>query len=173
MGIISVLGLGPSKDLFKPEGFNKIIGVNDIWRFYKTDVIVCLDREKAFTSERLKVINESKPEAFYSQVVNWDKRDDFIKINISPGYPEKICILDRNLMAKSYCSPFVACQVAFWYYEAIEIHLYGIDMINHPHLNGTLCSKIKTHFKNLAAALEEKGCKMIVHGKGILTKHFT
>ena len=170
MGVIAIIGLGPSKDLFKPEGFDKTIGVNDIWRFYKTDVIVCLDREKAFTSERLKVINESKPEAFYSQVVNWDTRPEFIKINISPGYPEKICILDRNLMAKSYCSPFVACQIAFWFYGATEIHLYGIDMTNHPHLNGTLCGKIKTHFKNLAIALEEKGCKMIIYGNGILTE---
>jgi len=168
--IIAVVGLGSSRDLFKPEGFDKIIGVNDIWRFYKTDVIVCLDREKAFTPERLKVINESKPEAFYSQVVNWDKRDDFVKINIKEGYPEKICILDRNAMAKSYCSPFVACQVGFWYYGATEIHLFGIDMTNHPHLNGILCAKIKTHFKNLAAALEKKGCKMIIHGNGILTE---
>jgi len=168
MGIIAIIGLGPSKDLFKPEGFDKTIGVNDIWRFYETDVIVCLDREKVFIPDRLKVIKESRPEAFYSQIVNWDTRDDFVKINIRPGYPDSICILDRKLMVKSYCSPFVACQVGFWYYDATEIHLFGIDMTNHPHLNGSLCGKIKTHFKNLARALDEKGCKLIVHGDGIL-----
>ena len=170
MGIVAILGLGPSRELFKPDWYDTVIGVNDIWRYFQTDAIVCLDHEKVFTPNRLKVIRESKPDAFYSQIVNWDTRDDFVKINIRPGYPENICILDRNLMVKSYCSPFIACQIAFWYYDATEIHVFGVDMINHPHLNGTLCSKIKVHFKNLGIALNEKGCEMIIHGNGILTK---
>ena len=169
MGLVAVLGLGPSKELFTGEGFDTVIGVNDIWRFYHTDVIVCLDREKAFTPDRLKVIKESKPKAFYSQVINWDYRDDFQPIKIQPGYPESGCRLDPVYMAKSYCSPFVACQVAYWYYGATEIHLFGVDLINHPHLNNVLCTKIILHFGHLRKALKEKGCDMIVHGKGILT----
>jgi len=171
MGIIAIVGLGPSKHLFKNDltKFDKTIGVNDIWRFHETDVIVCLDHPTGFTPDRLKVINNSKPEAFYSQAVIWDTRDDFVQIKIRQGYPESICILEPYLMAKSYFSPFVACQVGFWYYGATELHLFGIDMTNHPHLNGDLCRKLKGHFRHLKTALGAKGCQVIVHGNGILT----
>ena len=172
MGKIAVLGLGPSKELFNHvlNDFTNVIGVNDIWRFYKTDAIVCLDYPRVFTPDRIKVINESKPEAFYSQMVIWDTRPDFKKINITPGYPDLICNIDGPEYQKSYCSPFVACQVAFKVYGASEIHLYGVDMKNHPHLDRDLCKSIKIHFSHLKKALELKDCKLIVHGSGILTE---
>ena len=168
MGKVAVLGLGPSKDLFSPADYEISIGVNDIWRFYKTDAIVCLDYPRVFQGERLKVIEASKPEAFFSQLVIWDTRPDFKKINIAPGYPELTCNISGVEYQKSYCSPFVACQVAFKVYGATEIHLYGVDMINHPHLDKALCVKIKLHFSHLKKALEAKDCKLIVHGSGIL-----
>jgi len=164
---IAVLGLGPSLNLFNYTDFELSIGVNDIWRFHKADVIVCLDKFSAFTPERLKVIHESKPKAFYSQIVIWDTRTDFIKINLQPGYPDHICKIGP-VFQKSFCSPFVACQVAYWHYGATEIHLFGVDLLNHPHLDQALCAKIKIHFRHLKRALDEKGCQMIVHGKGIL-----
>ena len=171
MGKIAVFGLGPSLCLFDYvlNDFDKIIGVNDIWKYYKTDVIVCLDKPRVFAGERLKVIESSRPEAFYSQLVIWDTRPDFKKINILPGYPDLICKIDGADYQKSYCSPFVACQVAYKVYRATEIHMYGVDLTNHPHLDKALCSKIKLHFSHLRKSLELKGCKLIVHGSGILT----
>lgn len=171
MGKIAIIGLGPSKDLFLTSfKFDKTIGVNDIWRFYKTDAIVCLDKPRVFTPDRLQIINNSKPEAFYSQLVIWDWRKDFKLINIVPGYPELICILDGKNYQKSYCSPFVAVQVALYEYSATEVHLFGVDLVNHPNLDKALCDKIKIHFGHLRKALKEKGCDLIVHGNGILTK---
>lgn len=172
MGKVAVLGLGPSRELFEPyvaAQYEATIGVNDIWRFYKTDAIVCLDYPRAFTPDRMRVITESRPEAFYSQVVIWDTRPDFKKINIIPGYPEQACSIDGPDYQKSYCSPFVATQIAFKIYAAREIHLYGVDLTNHPHLDRKLCDKIKIHFSNLKRALELKDCKLIIHGDGILT----
>jgi hypothetical protein len=168
MAKIAILGLGPSLKEFDPLEFDLSIGVNDIWRAVKTDIVVCLDPEKNFTPDRLKVINDCKPQAFYSQIVNWDFRPDFKKINILAGYPDRYCNLDLSGFNKSYCSPFVACQIAWKYHGATEIHLFGVDMINHPHLDHSLCEKIKVHFRHLKVALEQKGCQLIVHGEGIL-----
>jgi hypothetical protein len=166
---IAVLGTGPSLANFCKEDFELSIGVNDIWRYVQSDVIVCLNHIKEFKADRLKVINESKPQAFYSQMVIWDTRQDFKKIDFIPGYPDQICHLDLPQFQKSYTSPFVAVQIAFKYYNATEIHLFGVDMINHPFLNKDLLGKIKIHFQNLKIALAKEGCEMIVHGNGILT----
>ena len=173
MGKIAVLGTGPSINLFgkeEPIKFDLTIGVNDIWKYVKSDVVVCLDRFSAFTPDRLKVINECKPKAFYSQIVMWDKRPDFRKIEFQPGYPDRICNLDINQLPKSYCSPFVACVIAVKYYCADEIHLFGVDLRNHPHLNGPLLEGVKKHFRNLKVSLTQKNCRLIVHGTGILTE---
>jgi hypothetical protein len=164
----AVLGLGDSLKNFNASDFDLSIGVNDIWRHVKTDVVVCLDYPNIFPFDRLKVINECKPKAFYSQIVKWDTRPDFVKINLTDDYPNNICNLDLPKYYKSYCSPFVAVQIAWKVYFADEIHLYGVDLLNHPHLDQALCAKIKLHFRNLKTALTQKGCDLIVYGSGIL-----
>jgi hypothetical protein len=165
---IAILGLGPSIKEFNTEGFDLSIGVNDIWRYVKSDVIVCLDHPNGFEYDRLNVINESKPQKFYSQMVVWDTRPDFIKIDFIPGYPDISCNLDMVALPKSYCSPFVATVIAYKYYFATEVHLFGVDMVAHPHLDRFLCEKIKIHFQNLKKALKDKNCELVIHGQGIL-----
>lgn len=165
---IAVLGLGDSLAEFSPKEYELSIGVNDIWRKVKTDVVVCLNHPKEFTFERLAVINACIPKVFYSQMVVWDVRPDFVKINLMPGYQDNYCNLDLFVFQKSYCSPFVAAQIAWKYYQATEIHLYGVDLLNHSTLKGELAGKCKRHFSNLKAALKEKGCEIVVHGEGIL-----
>lgn len=165
---IAVLGLGISLKEFDASVFDFSIGVNDIWRVVETDVVVCLDYPSVFPPDRIKVINECKPKAFYSQIVQWDIRPDFVKIELLDGYPDNFCNLDLPKFHKSACSPFVAVEIAWKYYYADEIHLFGVDLVNHPNLNGELCTKIRLHFRNLKVALEKKNCKLIVHGEGIL-----
>jgi hypothetical protein len=164
---IAVCGLGESIKLYTPE-YNLTIGVNDIWRVVKTDVVVCLDNPFVFNPDRLKTINECKPRAFYSQMVIWDTRPDFVKIDFLPGYPDNIVQFETTKLHKSLCSPFVACEIAYKFYFADEIHIFGVDLTNHPHLSGELCAKIVTHFRNLKTALSQKGCELIIHGEGIL-----
>lgn len=165
---IAVLGLGPSLDKFCPNSFDQVIGVNDIWSRYPAPIMVVLNGEHEFIPSRLKVIHESKPDVFYSQMVKWDYRPEFHKLNFLPGYPDNICILDLPSIPRSLCSPFVACVIAWKYYDATEIHVFGVDLTNHPNLNFTLCQKIKHHFHNLQSALQLKGCRIIIHGDGIL-----
>lgn len=164
-----MLGLGQSISLYEENSYDLSIGVNDIWKIVKTDVVVCLNKPNEFIPDRLKWINDSRPEAFYSQAVIWDIRPDFRKIDFIPGYPDRFCKLDSPAYHKSFCSPFVACQVAYKEYHADEIHLFGVDLVDHPHLDKNICAKIKIHFENLNVALKAKGCILMVHGNGILT----
>lgn len=166
---IACLGLGPSLKEFSPEGFDLLIGVNDIWSFVKTDVVVCVNPPKDFSYERLRVICESEPQVFYSHMVIWDSLKDMRKIDILPGFPDDFCDLDNIKFQKSYCSPFIAAQIAYKYYFATEIHLFGCDMTNHPHLDSKLCQLIHRHFVNLKTALKQKGCELVIHGQGILS----
>jgi hypothetical protein len=166
---IAILGLGPSLSLYNPKDFDYAIGVNDIWKHHKTNAIVCVDIRSAFTPERLKWIDNSQPEAFYSQIINYDTRKDFVQIQLMPNYPDHYCNLDTPYINKSLCSPFVACGAAYKYYSPSSISLFGVDMINHKHLDKSMCEKIKIHFGHLKEALAEKNIKFIVHGEGILT----
>ena len=165
---VAILGLGPSIKLFNPLDYQMSIGVNDIWRYHPCEAIVCLNKQSEFNHDRITVINNSKPKAFYSQIANWSIRSDFVKIELTPYFPNKPIDLTIPQIHKSYCSPFVACQIAIKYYRATEIHLFGVDMINHPHLDQGYCTKIKSHFALLAVALRENVCNLIVHGSGIL-----
>jgi hypothetical protein len=167
MGKIAVCGTGPSIELYKPE-YDLSIGVNDIWSKIQTDYIVCLDAKNRFIPERLKTINESKPVKFFSQLTDWSDRSDFQKIELLPYYPVNVCQLNIPQLPKSHCSPFVACVIAFKYFHATEIHLFGVDMVNHPNLKDQTLENIKVHFKNLRIALRQNGCDFVVHGLGIL-----
>jgi hypothetical protein len=166
---VAILGTGLSVNEYLPV-YDFSIGVNDIWKYVKCQAVVCLNPPKDFTPERLKIINECTPEVFYSNMVIWDTRKDFQKIDFEVGYPNIFISLDTHKFWKSYCSPFVACQIAYKYYHATEIHLFGVDLINHPQLDKAICKQIKIHFKNLIKALAEKKCQFIVHGNGILTE---
>jgi hypothetical protein len=117
----------------------------------------------------MQTIDNCQPVAFYSQLVIYDTRPDFVKINLAPGYPDGSCNIDTGFLQKSFCSPFVAVQVAWKYYHAEEVYLFGVDLIDHPNLKADICNKIKIHFQNLKNSLKVKNCRMIVHGSGILS----
>ena len=173
MGQISVLGLGPSLSLYTS---GLAIGVNDIWSKVKTDYLVCVDTKDRFTSERLKTINESNPLKFYSifplkdkpEVTDWSDRPDFQRIELQPDFPKYVCQINIPQLPKSLCSPFVACAIAYKYLQATEINVYGVDLLNHPHLDRDSCDRIKLHFHNLKIALIQNNCQLIIHGDGIL-----
>lgn len=165
---IAVLGLGESLNLFNPSEYDFAIGVNDIWRYYESEEVVCLDHRNKFSADRLMIIDNCKPRVFYSQIINWDTRPDFKLIKLAPYYPVVKCNLDTGYMNKSLCSPFVACEIAYKFHDAQEIHLFGVDLIDHPNLDKYMCERIKLHFRNFKIAFSAKGRELIVHGNGIL-----
>jgi hypothetical protein len=168
---IAVLGLGESLNLYLSEApfkFDLTLGVNDIWRKVCADVVVCLDERDRFSDERLKFIDECRPQHFYSQLDCWAARPDFTRIQLQEQFPDYVCQLDISTVPKSLCSPFVAAAVAYKFHQATEVHLYGVDLINHPHLQAHSCTTIVKHFRSLKTALAMHGCGFVVHGSGLL-----
>ena len=165
---IAILGLGPSLSLFNPVEFDLSIGVNDIWARVKTDIVVCLDARSSFKPQRLEVIENCRPQKFYSQIINYDTHPGFELIKLASYYPDKFCVLDIPEINKSLCSPFVACGIAYKYYNPSEIHLFGVDLTGHAHFDSKQLERIKLHFQNLKLALQNKGCELVVHGDGYL-----
>jgi len=167
---IDILGLGESLSLYKPSQ-NITLGVNDIFRKQNVDYLVCIDKRAAFNDERLKVIDESKPKAFYSQLTEWSNRKDFNKIELQNSYPNIKCNIDLNEYPKSVYSPFVAIAIAFKLFNPKIINLYGVDFKTHIHLSTKdNTDRILKHTQNLKNALSAKGCQLIVFGDGILTR---
>lgn len=168
---IAVLGLGPSLPLFLKDlgQYDLTIGVNDIYKSVHTDYVVCLDYPKKFSPERLKIIMDCWPKGFYSQLPNYSGLPNFVKIELQKTYPDKGCDLKIDPLPKSFCSPFVAVAIAVKYLKATEVHIYGVDFIDHPKLkNLEVLKKMKVHFFNLKVSLQQRGCTMEFHGDGFL-----
>ena len=167
---IAVLGLGPSVVEFmaQPKAYQETIGVNDNWRFWHTDYLVCLDRKEKFNDVRRKVIDESRPRHFYTHLDEWQDRADYRPITLQFGYPQHECVLEGEALPKSLCSPFVACAIAYKLLGANELHMFGVDLVDHPHLRDVSVKHIVKHFVNLQRALILKGARIVVHGKGML-----
>ena len=164
---IAVLGLGESLKLYA-GGYDLAVGVNDIWRAVPADVVVCLDDRARFSDERLKTIDECRPLRFYSQLQCWAGRADYEAIQLQEQFPDYVCQLNISKLPKSLCSPFVATAIAYKLHQATEIHLYGVDLLTHPHLKDNTCRSIFKHFRSLKTALAMNGCQLIVHGNGLL-----
>jgi hypothetical protein len=172
MGIlkVAVLGLGPTLSWYKPNEFDLSVGVNDIWRFHQTSIVVCLDYRGKFTDERFSIIDKCTPNMFVSHLPEYRYRPDFHRINFQNYYPDERVDLEDTLYPKSINSPFVAAVVAFKICHATEIHLFGVDFVDHPKLYGEeKLGKIKLHFKNLKHSLQQCGCELVVRGYGILS----
>ena len=162
---VDILGLGGSVELFKPSG-NITFGVNDIYRIFPVDFLVCIDSPNRFTPERLEIIKWSTPNAFISHRWEYRGRNDYMKIELMErtGLPID---LDGEKINVSVFSPYVATIVAYRMFEPEVINLYGVDMTNHPNLSSK-AEKIRSDWSLLRKALNERGVKVNVFGNGIL-----
>jgi hypothetical protein len=164
---VAVFGLGESLALYG-GGCAVTFGVNDIWRAMPVDYLVCIDERERFTPERLAYIDAARPQRFYSQLEQWQARPDFYAITLQEQYPDYVCQLNLPALPKSLCSPFVAAAIAYKLHGATSIHLYGVDLLTHPHLKDYSLQAIRRHFGTLKKALAAGGCQLIVHGNGLL-----
>lgn len=156
---IDVLGLGESLKEFKPSG-NITIGVNDIWKHYQTDYVVCVDRINAFTVERLRTIMKSKPKKFLTHLDEWERiMPTFELIELSKGRGNLNDI--DNTFAYSNNSVFVAVVLAYKL-GATKINIFGADFNTHAAFNGNKLLAALDDYKNLFDFLKEKGIKITV-----------
>lgn len=163
--IVNVIGLGDTATEFKPDG-NLTIGVNDV---QCCDAKVCVDRISAFTQERFrKIINPYPKAGFFTQLHEWDlnqqKHVNIILLKAVHAHNNRW----NEFIPSSNNSPFVACGVAYKFFGATEIRLYGVDFNDHQNINGAMREQSVKDFILLQKILNEKGCRIIPHEKSYL-----
>lgn len=165
--IVNIIGLGATAKDFKPDG-SITIGVNDV---QGCDYQVCVDRPERFSDARRNAITGQKSHSFYSQITDWelyfrDTKVEFKKLQLKAVHAHN----NRwnEFIPSSNNSPFVACGVAYKFFAASEIYLYGVDFHDHPNINGAMREQAVEDFKLLQKILNEKGCRIIPHEKSYL-----
>lgn len=149
---------------------NKTVGVNDCYRFYPVDYLVCVDKPSVFSVARLKIIKESTPKKFFTSLNDWENMiPAYEKINLASGSGRVVELNNPNRVCHSICSPFVACVMAYKL-GAKEINLYGADFNTHHALSeDTKKKRVLKDFKALNEALLENGCILKVTKESLLS----
>lgn len=161
---VDILGLGPSVSLH--SGDNITFGVNDIFRIKPVDYVVCVDGKNRFTPERLRVIEDCMPLVLFSQLEEWKTHPSYGQIKIQKSFSERVDLNTAEIQ-KSIFSPYVAVGLAWRMFHPDTIRVFGVDMTDHKHLTKEK-DRILKHWKALVLALNKKGCKVEVHGSGLL-----
>lgn len=130
---IHILGLAPSVQAYQPTKEVVTIGVNDIFKYHKTDILLLMDRIDSFTPDRLNVIMNSKPLETYSNLKEWDFMPGFKKFGLDfrGGYCDNLGKISK--MPFHVDSTFTAVCLAY-YFGTKEIIMYGVDFYGHSSL---------------------------------------
>lgn len=173
----AVLGLGESLKEFS-GGFDFTVGVNDIFRYHKTDYLVVVDRQERFTQERLHVISMSTPEIFFSHHEVWKNSlaKKFCKLifgqrsnldSLGEVFPYEIP--EQFACPHSISSPYVAACIAYKL-GAAEIKLFGCDYLQHPNLKDKAkLERVKKDFAELKRELNKRGVQITCASGSALT----
>lgn len=141
------------------DGKGPSIGVNDCWKFGKsTGSLLVLNRKSTFTPERLKIIEESKPTLFYSNLDEWRKPfKDMRKIDTTRWNGTMI----NNVIYHSKTSPFCALSLAYNLGYRIMV-LWGVDFVDHasysPGKHGFEAEKLQ--YYSFIKTLKTKGAQV-------------
>lgn len=159
---IDVLGLGESIRDYRSTS-NITIGVNDIYKFVKTDYLLVMDEPQKFTKERLGTILTSTPKKFYTNRTEWIGIVNNLEIfKTAKGRGSLKDIDDQSVLCHSSNSPYVAACLAHKM-GAKKIVLYGVDFNTHNVLSRPdMLERIKKHFKDLNIALNKRGVRLFV-----------
>jgi len=167
---IIVLGLGESIVNYSPSNI-ETIGVNDIYKHYSTDHVVCIDPPNRFDNIRIRTISESRPKTFFSQLDIWKPLvHNFKKIDFAIGRG-KFDELDSDRVCYGCSSPLVATVIAYKM-GAKEIELFGVDFNTHPNFVGRTLERSVNEFILLKKELNKRGVVLKTQPQSILFGHF-
>ena len=161
--ICYVLGLGESIVEYLESGQQGYtIGVNDIYRYVSTNVVVCIDNPTSFNTERQRIINNSTPEHFYTHIPLWNHMPGYKRIKLLSGYPKAESLLTSDVYYSHNNSPFVACQVAAKLgYNQIVV--YGVDLNTHHQLSRPdAVNEILLRYEKMSAEMRKLGISLFV-----------
>ena len=158
--IVNVIGCGESAARWNGQGFS--IGVNDCFRYHKTNYILCINAPNKFSRERLDIIKNSRPEKFFAHNMEWKQYQpnfEFIgEHKLKPFYSGHI---DGKSIYYSKTSPFSAISLAR-NMGAKTIILWGVDFKTHRHYSpgsGYLKAELKS-YEFFIESLERVGTKV-------------
>lgn len=152
---INVLGLGESLLNYTPTN-TVTIGVNDIYKHFKTDHIVCVDKPNRFDINRQQIIRESTAKTFFSQLDEWKSLvNNYKKIEFAIGRG-KFDELDSDKICFGCSSPLVATVIAYKM-GAKEIELFGVDFNTHPNFVDNVLNRAIREFVTLKKELDKRG----------------
>jgi hypothetical protein len=157
MNQVHIIGCGESAKNWDGIGFS--IGVNDCFRYHKTNYLLIINAPNKFTPERMQVIRNSEPDKVFCHTMLWKQYfpnmeyitlQAFTSGQIRPG-----------MLYHSSTSPFAAMSLAY-NIGAKEIILWGVDFKTHKHYHpGTQELKSELWKYNFfIEALEAKGTKV-------------
>jgi hypothetical protein len=167
---IHVLGLGPGIENYGENRKEPVttIGVNDIWRYFETDYVLCTDKLSAFSEERLKVITYCNPLEFYTCWPEWQfvkkmagKFVEMIELdNKIPGRGGLVESLDSDSVVPFHVdSTFTAVCLAYRMMKNEpgegSIVMFGCRFLGHHQLQNFI-KPIQDSYWRLYCALLEK-----------------
>lgn len=158
---IHIFGLGPTLQEFNNLKNEFTIGVNDIYKHYPTDMVVCVDPPERFPKERREVMDRCKPKAgFLSNCQSWSYHPNYKQLHLA-GRRGDVSRIDWDNIPKSTNSPFVACCIAYLM-GAKRIILWGVDLNDHPELNNSSNEQATfEHYKLLSQELRKRGTDLV------------
>ena len=155
--IALVTGLSESK--FYSADYDLTIGVNNCP--FPVDHLICADHPDVFDIQRKKVII-NHPAELFTCVPDWQLFRKINKINLVGSRGSVIDLKYKNGYCHSITSPYIAVVHAYLQ-GAKEIHVAGVDIIGHKHLEKPDNIKIiKSHFKNLNDELKKLNCDLFL-----------
>lgn len=166
--IVDVLGLGESINRYKPNK-NITVGVNDIFKHFRTNYFVCVDLPKKFTSERLRNIIDHKS-TLYTHLDCWKVYHPKVEMIQLANGRGNLKELDSEKYCYSNNSTFVATVLAYKL-GAKRINLYGVDFSNHNHIKDNVKIQAIQHFLDLSRELEERGVSLCVTKESSLSDY--
>ncbi len=158
---IDIIGLGPSVAEYRPTG-ELSIGVNDAWKYVKTDILIVLDRPDRFNDERLHVIRNSRPKAFVTDLDLWEDMPNFTPIKLDERGANLEHLDNPDIYQRHVDTTYTAACCAFKM-GASRIVMWGCDFEAHPELDHYWKdSTIPGAYKILFNELSKRNCKLTV-----------
>lgn len=157
---ISIIGCAPSaKDWFNTP-CDLSIGVNDCKKFSRDpDWLLLVNRR--FTPEREKIIKATKAKKVLTSIKHWkDHFSNSEEIRMQPFSKH----LKKGHIYSSKTSPFIAVSLAF-NAGATDIILCGVDLNDHPVINGKLLNHELRLWQEFTRKLKDYGVTVWVTSK--------
>jgi hypothetical protein len=167
---VDIVACGQSASNWEQHDYS--IAVNDAWKFGKpTDALLICNRPEQFSSDRLKIITNSKPKHFYSNCSSWQNHFDYFKTGSrnrklftnNPEFKTTRLIpwsgtLYPDAVFFSNSSPIIAITLAYCL-GAKEIIIWGVDFRTHHLFNDhNVATRREVEvYLEVFAALKENG----------------